>query len=79
MFILIIFIFDCIFYETAECNAADAFKYAGDNIIFASGSPFENVHLGNFPSQLLPCLEPFWCCSVNAIGSVSFLLWNHED
>ncbi|KAL5988494.1 hypothetical protein ACLOJK_036259 [Asimina triloba] len=31
----------------AECTAADAFKYAGDNIVFASGSPFQNVDLGN--------------------------------
>ncbi|ERM95157.1 hypothetical protein AMTRI_Chr07g31070 [Amborella trichopoda] len=31
----------------AECTAIDAFKYAGENIIFASGSPFENVELGN--------------------------------
>lgn len=31
----------------AECTAEDAFKYAGENIIFASGSPFENVALGN--------------------------------
>ncbi|XP_015901717.1 NAD-dependent malic enzyme 2, mitochondrial isoform X2 [Ziziphus jujuba] len=33
--------------KNAECTAADAFKYAGDNIVFASGSPFENVNLGN--------------------------------
>lgn len=32
---------------TAECTAADAFKHAGENIVFASGSPFENVDLGN--------------------------------
>ncbi|GMH00533.1 hypothetical protein Nepgr_002372 [Nepenthes gracilis] len=31
----------------AECTPADAFKYAGENIVFASGSPFENVELGN--------------------------------
>ncbi|KAJ6833373.1 NAD-dependent malic enzyme 59 kDa isoform, mitochondrial [Iris pallida] len=31
----------------AECTAVDAFKHAGENIIFASGSPFENVPLGN--------------------------------
>ncbi|XP_022770401.1 NADP-dependent malic enzyme 4, chloroplastic-like isoform X2 [Durio zibethinus] len=31
----------------AECTAADAFKHAGENIVFASGSPFENVNLGN--------------------------------
>ncbi|XP_073027748.1 NAD-dependent malic enzyme 59 kDa isoform, mitochondrial-like isoform X2 [Primulina eburnea] len=29
----------------AECSAADAFKYAGENIVFASGSPFANVEL----------------------------------
>ncbi|EEF50488.1 NAD-dependent malic enzyme 59 kDa isoform, mitochondrial [Ricinus communis] len=31
----------------AECTATDAFKHAGENIVFASGSPFENVDLGN--------------------------------
>ncbi|KAL8091799.1 NAD-dependent malic enzyme 59 kDa isoform, mitochondrial isoform X1 [Apium graveolens] len=31
----------------AECTALDAFKHAGENIVFASGSPFENVDLGN--------------------------------
>ncbi|KAM7508680.1 hypothetical protein LguiA_019133 [Lonicera macranthoides] len=31
----------------AECTAIDAFKHAGENIVFASGSPFENVNLGN--------------------------------
>ncbi|KDP28665.1 hypothetical protein JCGZ_14436 [Jatropha curcas] len=31
----------------AECTAADAFKYAGENIVFASGSPFQNIDLGN--------------------------------
>lgn len=30
----------------AECTPMDAFKYSGDNIIFASGSPFDNVDLG---------------------------------
>lgn len=33
--------------ENAECTAADAFKYAGENIVFASGSPFQDVDLGN--------------------------------
>ncbi|KAJ8450194.1 hypothetical protein Cgig2_033388 [Carnegiea gigantea] len=27
----------------AECTAADAFKYAGEHILFASGSPFKDV------------------------------------
>ncbi|WOL07192.1 hypothetical protein Cni_G15930 [Canna indica] len=31
----------------AECTPKDAFKYAGENIIFSSGSPFENVDLGD--------------------------------
>ncbi|XP_024992847.1 NAD-dependent malic enzyme 59 kDa isoform, mitochondrial [Cynara cardunculus var. scolymus] len=31
----------------AECTAADAFKHAGENIVFGSGSPFQNVDLGN--------------------------------
>lgn len=36
------------FYGTAECTASDAFKHAGENIVFASGSPFANVDLGMF-------------------------------
>ena len=35
-----------IFHWTAECTPAEAFKYAGENIVFASGSPFQNVDLG---------------------------------
>lgn len=35
-------------YATAECTAADAFDHAGENIVFASGSPFENIDLGMF-------------------------------
>ncbi|XP_047960576.1 NAD-dependent malic enzyme 59 kDa isoform, mitochondrial [Salvia hispanica] len=31
----------------AECTAEEAFKHAGENIVFASGSPFNNVDLGN--------------------------------
>ncbi|QHO51378.1 NAD-dependent malic enzyme 59 kDa isoform [Arachis hypogaea] len=30
----------------AECTAIDAFKHAGGDIVFGSGSPFENVDLG---------------------------------
>lgn len=41
----------------AECTAKEAFQYAGQDIIFASGSPFRDVDLGTF---LFPC--PF-CCS----------------
>nr|XP_043621791.1 NAD-dependent malic enzyme 59 kDa isoform, mitochondrial-like [Erigeron canadensis] len=33
--------------NNAECTATDAFKYAGENIVFGSGSPFQNVDLGN--------------------------------
>ncbi|XP_004306814.1 PREDICTED: NAD-dependent malic enzyme 59 kDa isoform, mitochondrial [Fragaria vesca subsp. vesca] len=33
--------------KNAECTAEDAFKHAGENIVFGSGSPFENVDLGN--------------------------------
>ncbi|KAF8026596.1 hypothetical protein BT93_F3167 [Corymbia citriodora subsp. variegata] len=33
--------------NNAECSAADAFEHAGENIVFASGSPFANVDLGN--------------------------------
>ncbi|CAL5330940.1 unnamed protein product [Camellia sinensis] len=35
-----------IFNEQAECTAVDAFNHAGENIVFASGSPFKNVDLG---------------------------------
>ncbi|XAR63114.1 Malate dehydrogenase (decarboxylating) [Bertholletia excelsa] len=31
----------------AECTPYDAFKHAGENIVFASGSPFKSVNLGN--------------------------------
>ncbi|KAE8723141.1 Detected protein of confused Function [Hibiscus syriacus] len=31
----------------AECTPEEAFKIVGDNIIFASGSPFRDVDLGN--------------------------------
>ncbi|XP_028101660.1 NAD-dependent malic enzyme 59 kDa isoform, mitochondrial-like isoform X4 [Camellia sinensis] len=30
----------------AECTAVDAFNHAGENIVFASGSPFKNIDLG---------------------------------
>ncbi|KAJ8573231.1 hypothetical protein K7X08_009742 [Anisodus acutangulus] len=33
--------------NNAECCPVDAFKLAGEDIVFASGSPFENVDLGN--------------------------------
>ncbi|CAM8928122.1 unnamed protein product [Rhodiola kirilowii] len=33
--------------KNAECTAEDAFKYAGENIVFASGSPFKNVEHEN--------------------------------
>jgi len=32
----------------AECTAIDAFNHAGEHIVFASGSPFENVDFGNY-------------------------------
>ena len=31
---------------TAECTPEEAFSIVGDNIIFASGSPFRDVDLG---------------------------------
>lgn len=37
---------ECLSYGPAECTAAEAFKHAGENIVFASGSPFDNVALG---------------------------------
>ncbi|CDP08867.1 unnamed protein product [Coffea canephora] len=33
--------------NNAECTARDAFKHAGEQIVFGSGSPFEHVDLGN--------------------------------
>ncbi|KAJ0601410.1 putative malate dehydrogenase (decarboxylating) [Helianthus annuus] len=36
----------------AECTAADAFKHAGENIVFGSRSPFEHVDLGNVFLQI---------------------------
>ncbi|GMH22352.1 hypothetical protein Nepgr_024195 [Nepenthes gracilis] len=33
--------------KNAECTPEDAFSIVGDNIIFASGSPFKDVDLGN--------------------------------
>jgi malate dehydrogenase (decarboxylating) len=46
---------------TAECTAADAFRHAGENIVFASGSPFENVDLGISHFYFsLSCFEVFW-------------------
>ena len=42
------------FYITAECTPEDVFKHVGENAIFASGSPFSNVSLGN--SCLVPTL-----------------------
>ncbi|KAG5617765.1 hypothetical protein H5410_017589 [Solanum commersonii] len=33
--------------NNAECCPVDAFKLAGEDIVFASGSPFANVDLGN--------------------------------
>jgi len=33
--------------KNAECTAEEAFSIVGDNIIFASGSPFNDVNLGN--------------------------------
>ena len=35
------------YYIRAECSPDHVFKYVGENAIFASGSPFSNVSLGN--------------------------------
>ncbi|THG10707.1 hypothetical protein TEA_019837 [Camellia sinensis var. sinensis] len=36
-----------LFNYPSECTAVDAFNHAGENIVFASGSPFKNIDLGN--------------------------------
>lgn len=62
---------------TAECTAADAFRHAGENIVFASGSPFENVDLGISPSSwCLSCLQGFSHHTVEAMCS-NYLYWSH--
>ncbi|PON95363.1 Malic oxidoreductase [Trema orientale] len=33
--------------KNAECTPEEAFSIVGDNIVFASGSPFKDVDLGN--------------------------------
>lgn len=33
---------------TAECTPEEAFSIVGDNIIYASGSPFKDVDLGMY-------------------------------
>ncbi|XP_004307278.1 PREDICTED: NAD-dependent malic enzyme 62 kDa isoform, mitochondrial [Fragaria vesca subsp. vesca] len=33
--------------KNAECTAEDAFSVVGENVVFASGSPFNDVDLGN--------------------------------
>lgn len=42
--VLILVLSRCV---TAECTPDDVFKHVGENAIFASGSPFGNVSLGN--------------------------------
>lgn len=44
----------------AECTAIDAFKHAGPNITFASGSPFENVDLGKLHIMDAFPRKPLW-------------------
>lgn len=36
----------------AECTPEDAFSIVGDNIIYASGSPFHDVNLGTLSLSL---------------------------
>lgn len=40
---------------SAECTAQEAFSILGDNIIFASGSPFKNVDLGMYKYRYIIC------------------------
>jgi malate dehydrogenase (decarboxylating) len=48
LFMIFFDIFLCVLRWTAECTAIDAFNHAGEHIVFASGSPFENVDFGNY-------------------------------
>lgn len=42
------FFFYCPCVSTAECTPEEAFSIVGDNIIFASGSPFKDFDMGMY-------------------------------
>lgn len=46
------------FDDTVECTPEEAFSAVGKNIIFISGSPFQDVDLGWFSESLLISLFP---------------------
>lgn len=70
---LLFWLFLIVISGTAECSAADAFKHAGENIVFASGSPFQNVDLGN---NLLIWLFGLMFETLSILSELDFpLLW----
>lgn len=40
--------FDSSLFLLAECTPEEAFSIIGENVIFASGSPFKDVNLGGY-------------------------------
>lgn len=67
----------------AECTAKEAFQYAGEDIIFASGSPFRDVDLGACPFPLLLLIKFTFllCISTAKSGPNNILImWiNNQD
>lgn len=37
----------------AECTPEEAFSIVGDNVVFASGSPFKDVDLGMYEDKFV--------------------------
>lgn len=48
----LLFLF-CSSSSAAECTPEEAFSIVGDNIIFASGSPFKDVDLGMYENNCI--------------------------
>lgn len=62
----------CLFMnEIAECTAEDAFKHAGEHIIFGSGSPFDNVDLGRFLLTMSFWYGLYWHHAIKAVISLT--------
>ncbi|KAI8026846.1 hypothetical protein LOK49_LG02G01045 [Camellia lanceoleosa] len=50
----------------AECATVDAFNHAGENIVFASGSPFKNIDLANATNSSIVSIYLSYsvCCPI---------------